>query len=233
VRQEVSASPPKGHSKECCIRVVLVDDHAIVRKGIREFLEEAGDVTVLGEAADGDYAKVLIGHHHPDVVIVDVRMPRVNGIELTRWIRAHFPDVGVLILSAYDDEPFLIAALQAGANGYVLKTAQGDEIVAAVRSVYRGQSALDSRIASKLLHRLGARIPTPLVEELTPREREVLRLAARGMTNRAIARALGISDRTVQGHLANIYDKLQVSSRTEAVTKALQLGLITLPTGME
>ncbi len=209
------------------IRVLLADDHAVVRKGIREFLEEAPDIRVVAEAADGEEAKDLIRKHVPDVVILDIRMPRATGIEVTRWLRSQTSTIGVLILTAYDDDPYIMAALQAGANGYVLKTATPEELIAAVRAVHQGQSALDPTVAQKILHHLGGQAP-PLVEDLTPREREVLQLAARGLTNRAIGRALGISDRTVQGHLANIYEKLHVNSRTEAVTKALQLGLIDL-----
>ncbi len=210
------------------IRVLLADDHAVVRKGIREFLEEAPDIVVVAEATDGEETKAFIRRHLPDVAILDVRMPRATGIDVTRWIRSTFSSIGVLILSAYDDDPFVMAALRAGANGYVLKTAEADEIIAAVRAVHRGQSALDTTIAQKLLtHLTGEHTPIP-VEDLTPREREVLTLAAKGLTNRAIGQSLGISDRTVQGHLANIYAKLHVNSRTEAVTKALQLGLITL-----
>ncbi len=212
------------------IRVVLADDHAVVRKGIREFLEEEEDIEVVAEAADGEEAKVLIQQHQPDVVILDIRMPKATGIDVTRWIRDQQLSIGVLILTAYDDDPFVLAVLEAGANGYVLKTAEADEIVAAVRAVHQGQSALDSVIAQKLMaHLAGTARSAEPVERLTPREQEVLELAARGLTNRAIGRALGISDRTVQGHLANIYAKLQVSSRTEAVTKGLQLGLIHLP----
>ncbi len=211
------------------IRVLLADDHAVVRKGIREFLEEAPDIMVVAEVADGEEAKSLIRRHLPDVAILDVRMPKATGIEVTRWIRRTFSSIGVLILSAYDDDPFVMAALRAGANGYVLKTAEADEIIAAVRAVYRGQSALDATIAQRLLTRLSGEAPSMPVEDLTSREREVLILAAKGLTNRGIGQSLGISDRTVQGHLANIYAKLQVNSRTEAVTKALQLGLITLP----
>lgn len=212
------------------IRVVLADDHAVVRKGIREFLEEESDIQVVAEAADGEEAKDLIRRHRPDVIILDIRMPRATGIDVTRWVREHVPDLGVLILTAYDDDPYIMAALQAGANGYVLKTAEADEIVAAVRAVYNRQSALDPTIARKLMtHLMGTTSRSSLPETLTPREREVLQLAARGLTNRAIGLELGISDRTVQGHLANIYDKLHVSSRTEAVTKALQWGLIELP----
>jgi len=214
------------------IQVVLADDHAVVRKGIREFLEEAPDIEVVGEAADGEAVKELIRQHHPNVVILDLRMPKATGIEVTRWIRRFFPEMGVLILSAYDDDPFVMAALEAGANGYVLKTASPEELIAAVRAVHRGQSALDATIAQKLLRRLTGRSSTVVVEPLTPREREVLQLVAQGLTNRAIGRRLGISDRTVQGHLANIYEKLQVNSRTEAVTKALQLGFIELPDEM-
>jgi len=213
------------------IRVLLADDHAVVRKGIREFLEEASDIVVVAEAADGEEAKRLIRRHLPDVAILDVRMPEATGIEVTRWIRSTFSSIGVLILSAYDDDPFVMAALRAGANGYVLKTAAAEEIVAAVRAVHRGQSALDTTIARKLLTHLTGEHAAMPVEDLTPREREVLTLAAKGLTNRAIGQSLGISDRTVQGHLANIYAKLHVSSRTEAVTKALQLGLITLVEG--
>ncbi len=214
------------------IRVLLADDHAVVRKGIREFLEEASDIVVVAEAADGEEAKHLIRRHLPDVAILDVRMPKATGIDVTRWIRSTFSSIGVLILSAYDDDPFVIAALRAGANGYVLKTAEADEIIAAVRAVYRGQSALDPTIAQKLLSHLTGDTPSYPIEDLTPREREVLTLAAKGLTNRAIGQSLGISDRTVQGHLANIYAKLNVGSRTEAVTKALQLGLIALPEDM-
>ena len=204
------------------IRVVLADDHAVVRKGTREFLEEEDDIEVVAEASDGEEAKALIQQHRPDVAILDIRMPKATGIDVARWAREQQISVGVLILTAYDDDPFVLAALQAGANGYALKTA--------VRAVHEGQSALDATIARKLMAHLAEPTPSvPPVEELTPREAEVLALAARGLTNRAIGRRLDISDRTVQGHLANIYSKLSVSSRTEAVTKALQLGLIRLP----
>ncbi len=212
------------------IRVVLADDHAVVRKGTREFLEEGGDIEVVAEAADGEEAKALIRQHQPDVAVLDIRMPGATGIEVARWVREQQLPVGVLILTAYDDDPYVLAALQAGANGYALKTAEADEIVAAVRAVREGQSALDAAIARKLMaHLSGTSQSGSLIEALTPREVEVLALAARGLTNRAIGRELDISDRTVQGHLANIYTKLHVNSRTEAVTRGLQLGLIHLP----
>lgn len=212
------------------IRVVLADDHAVVRKGIRDFLEEDGDIEVIAEAGDGEKVKEYILALQPDIAILDVRMPFATGIEVARWIREQALPVRILILTAYDDDPFIQAALKAGANGYVLKNAEAEEMTAAVRAVYRGEPALAPDIAQKLISQMTGIQETPSVtESLTDREREVLQLAASGLTNRGIGLRLSISDRTVQGHLASIYTKLQVNSRTEAVTKALQLGLIQLP----
>ena len=212
------------------IRVVLADDHAVVRKGIRDFLEEDETIQVVAEATDGEQAKALIQAHQPDVAILDIRMPGATGIEVTRWIREQAIAVGILILTAYDDDPFVVAAIQAGANGYVLKNAEADEITGAVHTIYKGQSALSPAITQKLMSHMAGSAPSEnLVEPLTDREREVLQLAASGLTNRGIGLKLKISDRTVQGHLASIYAKLQVGSRTEAVTKAIQLGFIDLP----
>jgi DNA-binding NarL/FixJ family response regulator len=213
------------------IRVVLADDHAVVRKGIREFLEEAGDIQVVAEAGDGAQAVALVAEHQPDVAVLDVQMPELTGIEATRRIKAQHPDVAVLILTAYDDDPYVFALLQAGASGYILKTADSGDLVQAVRAVYRGESALDPRVAQKVVQQLTTGRPLgahAAVEGLTEREIEVLRLVARGLTNKAVGQELGISDRTVQGHLANIYGKLGVSSRTEAVTEALRQGWITI-----
>jgi DNA-binding NarL/FixJ family response regulator len=213
------------------IRVVLADDHAVVRKGIREFLEEEGDIAVVAEAADGHQAAILVAEHQPDVAVLDIQMPIVGGIEATRRIKAAHPDVRVLILTAYDDDPYIFALLQAGASGYVLKTADSEELVQAVRAVHRGESALDPAVAQKVVQQLTSGRPLGArasVEVLTEREIQVLRLTAKGLTNKAIGQTLGISDRTVQGHLANIYGKLEVSSRTEAVTEALRQGWITV-----
>ena len=211
------------------IRVILADDHAVVRKGIREFLEDEDDIVVLAEAADGSQAVDLAAQHEPDVAVLDIQMPGVGGIEATRRIRAEQPGVKVLILTAYDDDPYIFALLQAGASGYILKTAGSREIAEAVRAVHHGESALDPAVAQKVVQQLTSGRPhgaRTAVEALTERELDVLRLAARGLTNKAIGRALDISDRTVQGHLANVYGKLNVSSRTEAVTEALKLGWI-------
>jgi DNA-binding NarL/FixJ family response regulator len=213
------------------IRVVLADDHAVVRKGIREFLEGEPDITVVAEAVEGEQAVALVAEHLPDVAVLDIQMPRIGGVEATRRIKAEHPAVQVLILSAYDDDPYVFALLQAGASGYVLKTADSAELVQAVRAVYRGESALDPVVTQRVVQQLatGRPLGTPnTVEALTEREIEVLRLVAQGLTNKAIGQALGISDRTVQGHLANIYGKLHVGSRTEAVTEALKQGWITI-----
>jgi len=211
------------------IRVILADDHAVVRKGIREFLEEEGDITILAEAADGNSALSLIQDHAPDVVVLDIQMPGPSGIEVTRALRAAGSLVAILILTAYDDDPYIMAGIQAGANGYVLKSAAPDEIIRAVRAVHEGQSAVDPSVAAKLMAYVASQRsvpPTLTVEPLTDRELEVLALVAKGLTNRAIGHQLGISDRTVQGHLANIYGKMGASSRTEAVMAAVKLGWI-------
>jgi len=213
------------------IRVLLADDHAVVRKGIREFLEESGDIEVIAEADDGAEALRLIEEHQPDVAVLDIRMPKVTGVEATRRIKTSFPEVRVLILTSYDDDPYVFALLQAGADGYVLKTASGDELVRAVRTVHRGESALSPEIASKVVRQATSGRPqgaAEQVESFTDRELDVLRLAARGMTNRGIGHELGISHRTVQGHLQSIYGKLDVNSRTEAVTEALRRGWIVI-----
>ena len=203
----------------------------MVRAGIRELLEGAGDVQVIAEAGDGEEARSLIEKHKPDVAVLDIQMPKASGIEVTRWVRAHQPDVGVLILTAYDDDPYVMAVLQAGANGYVLKTARPEELVQAVRDVNEGKSALDPAITRKLMSNLFRRPQETAVEALTEREHDVLRLAARGYTNKAIGMQLAISDRTVQGHLAHIFAKLQATSRTEAVMRAVALGWISQDTG--
>jgi len=210
------------------IRVILADDHAVVRKGIRDFLEEPGDIAVVAEAANGDEALALIREHRPDVAVLDIQMPGRTGLEVTRAVRAEQLPVGVLILTAYDDDPFVMTALRAGANGYVLKTAEPEEIVAAVRAVHEGQSALDPALLQKVMAFISSAPLAATVESLSAREIEVLRLAAQGFTNKAIGVQLGISDRTVQGHLTNIYGKLDVASRTEAVTKAIQMGLVSV-----
>ena len=206
------------------IRVVLADDHAVVRAGIRKFLEGAEDIQVVAEADDGAQAIEVIQSQNPDVAVLDIQMPEMSGIDVTRWVRSNARSTGVLILTAFDDDPYILAVLQAGAKVYVLKTADAEDIIRAVRSVHDGQSALDPAIARKVMaHISGTKSSFP-VERLTDRELEVLALTAKGYTNKAIGVQLGISDRTVQGHLAKIFNKLQAESRTEAVMRAVALG---------
>jgi DNA-binding NarL/FixJ family response regulator len=213
------------------IRVLLADDHHLVRAGVRQLLESAKDLQVIAEAGDGEEAQSLIQKHKPDVAVLDIQMPKASGIEVTRWVRAHLPEVGILILTAYDDDPYVMAVLQAGANGYVLKTGQADELIQAVRDVNEGKSALDPTITRKLMSNLFKGPEKKIIEPLTDREMDVLRLAAKGFTNKAIGVQLAISDRTVQGHLAHIFAKMQANSRTEAVMRAVSLGLISQSTG--
>ena len=223
--------PKSSNKSKTKIQVLLADDHQIVRAGIRQLIESAGDLHVIAEAGDGADAQALIQKHKPDVAVLDIQMPKASGIEVTRWVRAHLPEVGVLILTAYDDDPYVMAVLQAGANGYVLKTASADELIQAVRDVNEGKSALDPAVTRKLMSNLFMHPKTSAVEPLTDRELDVLRLAAKGFTNKAIGVQLGISDRTVQGHLAHIFDKMQATSRTEAVMRAVSLGWVSQSAG--
>lgn len=223
--------PKSSNKSKTKIRILLADDHHIVRAGVRQLLESAKDLQVIAEAEDGEEAQALILKHKPDVAVLDIQMPKASGIEVTRWVRAHLPEVGVLILTAYDDDPYVMAVLQAGANGYVLKTAKTEDLIQAVRDVNEGRSALDQAITSKLMSNIFKGTEKKIVEPLTDRELDVLRLAAKGFTNKAIGVQLNISDRTVQGHLAHIFAKLQANSRTEAVMRAVSLGMISQNTG--
>lgn len=206
------------------IRVLLADDHAVVRAGIRQFLEQADHIEVIAEADDGEAAKASIESCEPDVAVLDIQMPKASGVEVTRWIREHHREVGVLILTAYDDDPYVRAVLQAGANGYVLKTASPREIIQAVQEVHAGHSALDATIMQKMMDQISSIQQEHPADKLSERELEVLTLAGKGHTNKAIGVQLGISDRTVQGHLSHIFKKLNASSRTEAVMRAVSLG---------
>jgi len=212
------------------VRVLLADDHAVVRKGIRDFLQEDETLCVIGEASDGAEALTLIASDAPDVAVLDIQMPRLNGLDATRRVKKEFPNIQVLILTAYDDDPYLFAALQAGASGYLLKTSSAEELLHAVHAVAEGETALSPAVAKKLVRRAagGAAAPDEIIEPLTDRELDVLRLAAQGLGNKQIGAALNISDRTVQGHLANIYEKLHVATRTEAVLFAVRRKWIAL-----
>ncbi len=204
------------------IRVVLADDHSVVRRGIRDFLTEAGDITVVAEAENGPQALEFIHQHRPDVAVLDIQMPGCSGIEVARQLRTEGATLGILILTAFDDPPYIRAALEIGANGYVLKSSEADEIVAAVRATFEGQQILDARLVMPAVE---VSLKTALIN-LTEREHSVLELAATGLTNKSIGFKLSISDRTVQEHLANAYEKLGVANRTEAVAKAFNMGLL-------
>lgn len=209
------------------IRLILADDHGMVRKGIREYLETDPRMEIVGEATDGEQALEMVRALAPDVALLDVQMPRLNGIETARRIRAEKLPCAILMVSAYDDDPYVMSALQAGANGYVLKTAAPADLVKAVVTVRGGRLALDEGLTQVLARSMSAGGPGgPLQAEVSPRELEVLRLIAQGQTNKAIAARLDISDRTVQGHIASIFEKLSASSRTEAVMIGIRLGLI-------
>lgn len=206
------------------IKILLADDHAVVRSGIRQFLENTDDLLVIAEVGDGQAAVEAIREFKPDVAILDIQMPKMTGIEVTRWASEEMPETGILILTAYDDDPYVTAVLQAGANGFILKTSDPEEIIQAVRDVNEGKSVLDTSVAYKIMAQLAKEKDEVQYEELTEREKEVLALTAKGFTNKAIGVQLGISDRTVQGHLAHIFNKLQAASRTEAVMRAVSLG---------
>ncbi len=212
------------------IRVVLADDHAAVRQGVRQFLETSDRIEVIAEAADGVEALHLIQERQPDVAVLDIQMPGHSGIEVTRAVRAARLPTAVLILTAFDDDPYVRAVLEAGANGYVLKTADAAEIIQAVADVHEGRSVLDPAIARLTTLRLPTLTPTgaDLDEALTDRETEVLQLLSLGLPNKTIATRLGISEHTAKFHVGSILAKLGAASRTEAVTLAARRGLLVL-----
>jgi DNA-binding NarL/FixJ family response regulator len=216
------------------IRILLADDHALVRQGTRRILEEHADLKVVGEAEDGEKALELVKHLSPDLAILDIRMPRLNGVDAVHQINECSPETKILVLSAYDDDEYILALMEAGVSGYILKTAQANELVDAVRDVSRGKNVLHPDIAMKVA-RLWARRRTLSGQEvsgqLSSREMQILSLAAKGLPAKTIADNLGISVRTVNGHFDSIYNKLGVSSRIEAVLYALSRHLVATEEG--
>ena len=214
------------------INVLLAEDHVITRQGIRRLIEDEKGVKVIGEASDGEEAVQMVTDMKPDVVIMDIAMPKLNGIEATRQIKLTSPRTAVLILSAYDDDEYVFALLKVGAAGYLLKNISGDELTRAIRAVYKGEPVLDPIVARKVMNYF--KLPGKMrglekaSEHLSNRETDILKLAARGMTNKDIADKLHLSNRTVEGHLRTIFNKLGVGSRTEAVLYGLRKGWFTL-----
>lgn len=209
------------------IRILIAEDHAFVREGTRRLLDMEPDMEVVGEAVDGIEAVDLVQRLRPSLVLMDVAMPRLDGIEATRQIRSIMPRTPVLVLTAYDDDQYVFSLLDAGAAGYLLKDVDRAQLVAAIRAVVRGESPLHPEIAKKVLRRMngaGGKTPRVANDALSDRELEILRLAAVGLSNSAIADQLSISARTVQTHLSHIFDKLAVGSRTQAVITALRRG---------
>jgi len=207
------------------LRILLAEDHLIVRQGIRLYLENKGE-EIIGEATNGREVVEMARSLHPDVIIMDIHMPELTGIEATRRIRHEFDDIRILVLTAYNEPSYVHALLDAGADGYILKTAELSELYAALVDISAGHRVFDDEMLQRAKDFQQSQ--NDLLDTLTSREVEVLSHAARGLTNKEIGQVLFVSDRTVQGHMQNVYQKLHVSTRTEAVTKALSLQLITL-----
>lgn len=217
------------------ISIIIADDHVVVRKGTRQILEEEPDFKVVGEAVNGEEAVKLVTELKPNVAIVDIAMPVLDGIKATKRIKAINPSTAVLILSVYDNDEFVFALLEAGAAGYLLKDASGQDIINAIRAICRGESVLHPIIARKIMNRF---FPVTTVKKETEkvlgdRELEVLRLASSALSNQEIADKLGLSLHTVEAHMRHIFTKLQVSSRTEAMLYALKQGWISIDNNSE
>lgn len=206
------------------IRLAIVDDHLVVRSGLRAMLESAEDVEVVGEASDGAEAVFLVARLEPDVVLMDLRMPEVDGVTALSRIRLEHPDVHVLVLTTYETDADILRAVEAGATGYLLKDATRDELLHAVRAAAAGESVLAPRVASRLMGRVRA----PAQETLSARETEVLTHVAQGLSNKEIARVLHLSEATVKTHLLHVFTKLDVDDRTRAVTVAAERGILPL-----
>lgn len=206
------------------IRVLIVDDHPIVRDGLRGVFSGEADIEVVGEAGDGDEALTQVARHRPDVVLMDLRMPRMGGVAAIQTLAQDAPDVRVVVLTTFDTDSDVLPAIEAGATGYLLKDAPRSELIRGVRAAYAGEPVLAPSVAGRLMGQL--RSPEPAGEALSVRELEVLRLVAGGRTNRGIAAALFISEATVKTHLLHLYGKLGVRDRAAAVNEAHRRGLL-------
>lgn len=213
-------------------KVLIADDHAVLREGMSRLLSQEKDIEVVGEAGDGQEAVDMVGQFKPDVVLMDIVMPRLTGVEATKLIKKNNPSTCILILTAYSDIRYILGLLEAGASGYLLKSAKSDEIVGAIRAIKAGESVLDSIATRKLLERV-VNVSKETDEDkvrgqLSPREIEILQLASKGLSNREIADKLELSMRTVKAHLSNIFNKMRCSCRTEAIVKGFREGYVML-----
>jgi DNA-binding NarL/FixJ family response regulator len=213
-------------------RVVIADDHGLLRRGTREILEQDERIEVVGEAADGVEAVRVVVDTRPDVVLMDIGMPTMNGIVATKAIKTQYPSVNVIVLTIHDDDEYVWQAIRAGASGYLLKDIEDEQLIAAVHAVVAGGAVLDPAATAIVMGRVRdtkARLaPDPSLDAITSREQQVLQLAAAGHSNRHIASALDVSPRTVEAHLHHVYQKLGVQSRTEAVVVGVRRGLVCL-----
>jgi two-component system NarL family response regulator len=210
------------------VRVLIADDHTLFRKGVRKMLEAEEDMQVVGEAATGQEALEQARMVMPDVIIMDIQMPDMDGIEATRTLRREMPRIGIIFVTMFRDDEFVFRGLQAGGRGYILKDADPETMLRAIRAVAHGESLLGPAVAQKVLRQFSA-LPgrqAPLVDDLTPREQEVLTLIAQGRSNKEIARELCISEKTVKNHINNIFSKLHVYDRTQAMLYAIRKGLV-------
>lgn len=232
-----SAEHPGGRT-----RLAIVDDHELARESLQNMLSDEEDIEIVGEAANGRQALLLCSRLRPDLILMDVRMPEMDGLAATKEVKQRYPDISVMMLTMHENPDYLLEALKAGAAGYVLKDAPQEEIIEAIRRVRSGESPLDPELAARLLRRLanegearrgtyGPRADQAAVEPLTPREREVLELMKLGRTNRQIAGDLVISLGTAKNHVEHIIAKMGVSDRTQAVVKALEVGILGLTEG--
>jgi DNA-binding NarL/FixJ family response regulator len=209
------------------IRIIIADDHPVFRFGLRALLQTEPDTEVVGEATTGQEAIALAAELKPDIILMDLNMPDISGIEATRRILQKNPDVGILIITMFDDDS-VFAAMRAGARGYLLKGAEGEETLRAIRAVANGEAIFSPAVAKRVMQFLAqppSAEPEPAFPDLTPREREVLALLAQGLTNHAIAERLVLSPKTVRNHVSNIFSKLQVADRAEAIIQAREAGL--------
>jgi DNA-binding NarL/FixJ family response regulator len=225
--QLTEIEPKIVEGKGVSIKVLIADDHSLVRQGLRRYLDMAEDIDVVGEASNGEEAIAMVEKEQPDIVLLDIRMPGVDGLEAARMIRERYPNVGAIMLTAYDDRQFVVEAVRAGARGYVLKARDAEHLIQTVRLVAGGNMVIDPQLVVALAEELSqAKERDRKAETLTAREIEVLQLLAFGHTNRDIAEKLFISPDTVKTHLEHIFEKLGASDRTAAVAEALRRRLI-------